>query len=137
MKPHILIALSVGLLFSADASEDKVAKQEFEELEGGWVLTSAMKDGESLPEKEIRSLKVAMHSNRFQLEQDGRLIAEGTFTVNAAKQPNEMDEIHTAGRSKGKTYLAIHEIDGDQRKLCFADAGKPRPTEFSSKPGSG
>jgi len=137
MNPRLLIALSVGLLIGADASEDKVAKEEFEKLEGGWVLISAMKDGKSLPEKEIKSLRVTMNSNRFQLEQDGRLIAEGTFTVNAARTPNEINESHTAGRSKGKTYLAIHEIDGDQQKLCFADAGKPRPTEFSSKPGSG
>jgi uncharacterized protein (TIGR03067 family) len=137
MKPRILIALSVGLLIGADAGDDKVINQEFEKLEGRWVLTSAMNDGKSLPEKEIQSLKVTMRSNRFQLEQERRLIAEGTITVNAATKPMEMDLIHTSGRSKGKTYLAIYEIDGDQQRLCFADTGKPRPTEFSSKPGSG
>ena len=33
--------------------------------------------------------------------------------------------------------MGIYQIDDDTRKLCFAPSGKDRPTEFSSKPGSG
>jgi hypothetical protein len=36
-----------------------------------------------------------------------------------------------------KTKLGIYEIDGTVYKYCLAPAGKPRPTEFVSKKGSG
>ena len=36
-----------------------------------------------------------------------------------------------------KTKLGIYELDGDTYKFCLAPAGKPRPTEFTSKEGSG
>jgi len=33
--------------------------------------------------------------------------------------------------------LGIYELEPDSYKVCFAPAGKPRPTEFASTPGSG
>jgi hypothetical protein len=33
--------------------------------------------------------------------------------------------------------LGIYELEPDRYKVCFAPAGKPRPTNFSSEPGSG
>ena len=36
-----------------------------------------------------------------------------------------------------KTKLGIYELDGDTYKYCLAPAGKPQPTEFSSKAGTG
>jgi uncharacterized protein (TIGR03067 family) len=44
-----------------------------------------------------------------------------------------MDTISTEKEVK----LGIYELDGDRYKVCFAPAGKPRPSEFASKPGSG
>jgi uncharacterized protein (TIGR03067 family) len=135
MRLQVLTALGVCLLVAAghkDAADKDLAK-----FEGSWVLISAVADGKALSEKEVKRLRVTIRSDRFQLEQDGRLIAEGILTINPDKKPKEMDEIHTVGRSKGKTLLAIYEFDGDQQRLCFAAAGKPRPTEFSSTPGSG
>src|SRR5262245_15136797 len=135
MKLQVLTALFVCLLVAAEPKD--AANKELAKFQGGWVLISATDDGKALREKEIKQLRVTIRSNRFQLEQNGRLIAEGIFAINADKKPREMDAIHTLGRSNGKTYLAIYEIDRDQQRVCFADARKPRPTEFSSKPGSG
>jgi uncharacterized protein (TIGR03067 family) len=135
MNPHVLIALSVSLSVAADPKD--AANKELSEFQGSWVLISAVDNGKALPDKEIKRLRVTIRNNGFQLEQDTRLISEGIFTINPDRKLKEMDEIHTLGRNKGKTYLAIYELDGDRQRLCFADARKPRPTEFSSKPGSG
>jgi hypothetical protein len=43
----------------------------------------------------------------------------------------------TEGPDKGKTFLGIYELSSDDYKVSFAPAGKERPTELSSKPGSG
>jgi len=33
--------------------------------------------------------------------------------------------------------LGIYELEGDGYRVCFALVGKPRPSEFTSKSGSG
>jgi hypothetical protein len=33
--------------------------------------------------------------------------------------------------------LGIYALDANGYKVCFAPAGKPRPTDFGSEPGSG
>ena len=42
-----------------------------------------------------------------------------------------------SGVKNEKTKLGIYEIDGNSYKYCLAPAGKPRPTEFTSKKGTG
>jgi len=39
--------------------------------------------------------------------------------------------------SEKETVLGIYELERDSYKVCFAPAGKPRPTEFASIRGSG
>ena len=38
----------------------------------------------------------------------------------------------TSGQDQGQTLLGIYELKKNTRKLCFAPAGRNRPTEFSS-----
>jgi hypothetical protein len=44
-----------------------------------------------------------------------------------------MDAIST----EKEVMLGIYALEENGYKVCFAPAGKPRPTEFSSTPGSG
>ena len=46
-----------------------------------------------------------------------------------------MDIISTEGPNKGKTFLAIYELDGDTLKVCYDLTGKSRPTEFKTQKG--
>ena len=39
----------------------------------------------------------------------------------------------TDGPNKGKTFLAIVELDGDTMKVCYDLSGQARPTRFESK----
>jgi hypothetical protein len=41
------------------------------------------------------------------------------------------------GETRTIKVLGIYELDGDTMKTCLAAPGKERPTEFSSKEGSG
>jgi hypothetical protein len=42
--------------------------------------------------------------------------------------------VGTDGPNKGKTFLAIYELDKDSLKVCYDLSGKARPTEFKTKP---
>jgi uncharacterized protein (TIGR03067 family) len=46
-----------------------------------------------------------------------------------------MDITSTEGANKGKTFLAIYELNGDNLRICYNLTGKVRPTEFKTQKG--
>jgi uncharacterized protein (TIGR03067 family) len=136
MRPLGLTALTVALLLAADPKDD-AAKKDLEKFQGKWALISAQRDGKKTPDEEAKKIKLTIQGNKFVLYKDAEVISEGTFTLDPAKKPKQIDETATAGPNKGKTFLAIYEIDEEHQKICFAAPGKERPTDFSSEPGSG
>jgi uncharacterized protein (TIGR03067 family) len=137
MRPYGLMASVVGLLISAADPKDDAVKKDLEKFQGNWTLISAERDGKKTPQKEAKKIKLTIQANKFILRKDSVVISEGTFTLDPTRKPKVIDETITAGPNKGKTYLAIYEIDDEHHKICFAAAGKKRPMAFSSKPGSG
>lgn len=135
MRPLGLTALSVALLLAADPKDD--AKIDLERFQGKWALISAQRDGKKTPEEEVKKITLTIQGNKFVLYKNAEIISEGTFTLDPTKRPKTIDETATAGPNKGKTFLAIYEIDDQHHKICFAAPGKERPTAFSSEPGSG
>ena len=61
----------------------------------------------------------------------------GVFKVNPAASPKTIDLTFSDGPGKDKTQKGIYELDQDTQKICFAKGDQPRPSEFTSKPGSG
>jgi uncharacterized protein (TIGR03067 family) len=57
----------------------------------------------------------------------------GTIKLDATKKPKQMDTVST----EKEVMLGIYELEGDGYRVCFAPVGKPRPSEFTSKSGSG
>jgi uncharacterized protein (TIGR03067 family) len=64
-------------------------------------------------------------------------VASGIIRIDSTKIPKEIDILDETGMKNGQTKLGIYELDGDTYTYCLAPPGKPRPTEFSSKEGSG
>jgi uncharacterized protein (TIGR03067 family) len=57
----------------------------------------------------------------------------GTYTVDTSKTPKTLTLTGTSGPNKGKTMLAIFEVDGKALKVCYDLSGKAFPTSFESK----
>lgn len=136
MRSHGLFILAAGLLVAADAKEDAV-KKDLEKFQGHWSLISAVRDGQKTPSEEVMKFKLTIQANTFVLQKDAKTISEGTFTLDPTRKSKAIDETITAGPNQGKVFLAIYEIDDERHQICFAAAGKERPTAFSSEPGSG
>lgn len=133
MRSFILFA---AVLIAADPSDD-AAKKDLAKFQGNWSLISAERDGKKTPDEDAKKIKLTIQGNKFVLRKDSVVISEGTMTLDPSKKPKEIEETITTGPNKGKVFSAIYEIDDEQHKICFAAAGKERPTEFSSLPGSG
>jgi uncharacterized protein (TIGR03067 family) len=104
-------------------------------MQGTWNLASAMEDGKALPEDEVKQTTIVIKDNSFHfpgLAEDATSRA-GTFTLDATRNPKEMDSTS----SEGQVSLGIYELEPDTYRVCFAPAGKPRPTRFGSEVGSG
>src|SRR5207253_6260991 len=71
------------------------------------------------------------------VQREGKTIIKGNFKIDPTKKPKQSEATYTEGELKGKTVLGIYEVDGDNMRICSALPGKDRPTEFSSKEGSG
>jgi uncharacterized protein (TIGR03067 family) len=144
MRRCTLTAVAVGLLLiglnslnATQEGKDDLAKQELKKLQGTWTMAGLEKDGEKLPEEKLKEAmwKVKMKGTSFVVTIGAKTIAEGTFTIDASKNPKRLDAEVT---SKGKTEktIGIYDLDGDTLRVCFVPEGKERPTDFKTKAGS-
>jgi uncharacterized protein (TIGR03067 family) len=120
----------------SDLPQGDATDQDLRLFDGTWQLSIWLAEGveTALPGGEkvvsvIQSGKVT--------ERAGTQTQESFIRVDPSRQPKAIDCFMLSGPNRGTTYLGIYEFVGDQLRLCYALAGRPRPTEFSSQPGSG
>ena len=123
-------------------SKDDPSKGDLDKLRGTWLTVSLMNDGKTLfdektPPKKGPTTKVAYDGNKWMIKVGEKTVAGGVFRIDSTKKPKEIDFLDESGMKNDKTKLGIYELSGDIYKYCLAPAGKPRPTDFSSKVGTG
>ncbi len=118
------------------------AMNDAEKLQGTWLTVSQVADGKTLvdektPPKAGPAVKLAYEGDKWMVKVGDKTVAWGKFKIDQTKTPKEIDILDETGTKNDKTKLGIYEFDGDTYRYCLAPAGKPRPTEFTSKAGSG
>lgn len=137
------IALHLGLLMAvSDASDAVGSKDELTKLRGTWLTVSLVNDGKTLvddktPPKPGAATTLIYDGDEWKIQVGDQIVAKGKFKVDAGKMPKQIDIFDESGVPNEKTKLGIYEISGDTYRFCLAPAAKPRPADFSSKPGSG
>ena len=143
MKIGCFLLLTTGLLVVAEGHGKAAAPMgDLDKLQGTWLTVSLVSDGKTLvdekdPPKEGPTTKLAYEGDRWMVKVGDKTVASGTTKIDSTKTPKEIDVMDESGMQNGKTKFGIYELDEDMYKYCLAPAGKPRPTEFASKAGSG
>jgi uncharacterized protein (TIGR03067 family) len=144
MKTFLFGCLVVGLslpamtTFAAGDAKGDAIKNDRKQIEGTWRIVALRVNGNKAKEEDARKLTVVNGNNgTWSLHSDGKEISKGTSTFDPTQTPKTIDFTPTVGEAKGKLHLGIYELGEDVRRLCFAPAGKERPTEFSSEAGNG
>jgi uncharacterized protein (TIGR03067 family) len=142
MKTGCMLSLAVGLLFAADALVTAAEpKNDLDKLQGTWLTVSLVHDGKAMFDEKnpprVEPAKLTYDGSKWLVKVDGKTVAAGVTKLDPTKKPKEIDVLDESGMADEKTKLGIYELDGDTFKYCIAPPGKPRPTEFASKPGSG
>jgi uncharacterized protein (TIGR03067 family) len=115
-------------------ADDKKNEADLKAMVGNWKVEKAELGGKDVTD----FLKVL----KFEIREGGKYTVElgaekddGGFTVDAAKDPKEMEIKPTGGPNKGKTIKAIYKQDGDTLTICY-DLNSDKsaiPEKFESK----
>jgi uncharacterized protein (TIGR03067 family) len=133
----VLLAAITTLAVAGDA-KDAAIKKDRKQIEGTWRVVALEVDGNKSTEQDVKKLTVVNGSNgTWSLRSEDKEMNKGTSTIDPTKKPKSIDFTITEGDGMGDQHLGIYELGEKTRKLCFGSAGRKRPTEFSSAPGSG
>lgn len=133
LHPALFGALAALVLTAAEQPKPGAVKKEMAKLQGVWIVATAEENGK--PEAGLKGAKVTFAGDTF-TRQSGSDTSKGTYKLNPAAKPAEIDVTFTEGALKGKSLTGIYVLEGDTLKVCTAAPGKKRPSAFASKAGS-
>lgn len=129
--------LDYSMVIAAGAQTDKktTVKKELKKLAGTWEVVSVESNGRKGAEGELTGLAYVFEADgKWKLQKDGENQAEGTYTIDPAKEPPTIDYKIVSSiseESKGKSSLGIYKLDGDKLTVCRTwPDNEQRPTEF-------
>ena len=132
-----VLYMACASLALAEDGKDEAIRQDREQIAGRWRIVELHSGGNRVADEDAQKLTVVNEPDGdWSLHSEGEEISHGTSTLDPTKRPKTIDFTPLEGDDKGKLYLGIYELGEQTRKMCFAPPGEPRPTEFTSPPGS-
>jgi uncharacterized protein (TIGR03067 family) len=114
-------------------------KNDYDALTGRWQLVQSVVDGKPAPDTEVRQTILITDHDEFRFPADAKVGTAplGKFTIDPTTSPKQVDSTALSGPDKGKVTRGIYEIiDPNNKRACWGTPGGPRPTDFTSAPGS-
>ena len=147
MRPGIALILAACVLVAgtgraddAGKKEEDAAKKDLALLQGTWEIVGKEFMGKKATKEEIDKLKGEMVIKDGKLTQwhddagERSVVSEATLKIDPKARPKALDLTYTKGDDfKGKTTLAIYEMNDDTLKVCYALLDEKRPVEFAGK----
>jgi len=130
-----VLLLIVAVPVVAQDKQEEAVKAEMAKLEGTYTLVSTEQAGMKIEGEQAKKLKLVIKDKKWTVYINDKVSTSATFTIDPAKKPRTVDMTGTMGGDKGKKYLAIYELTGDNLKVCIGDT-KARPRAFEAKTGT-
>jgi uncharacterized protein (TIGR03067 family) len=126
------------ILMLAACPQDPTPASELEKHQGTWEVVSFERDGKKTPEEITRTIVRVVDADHVVWKRDGSNFAGTTMTLDPSADPKTIDLVPDGGPNRGSKVVGIYRFDeGGTLTICIADAGRNRPTSFTSEPGSG
>lgn len=128
--------IRVGAQDEPPAEAESLARAR-EAYAGTWRLVAVESNGDRQPQDSREILVVNRLDGSWMLTIDGDEVSSGQSRMDPLANPPEIDLEFTDGEGKGQRLLAIYEVMGRRRMLCFRDDKGWRPREFRTQVGDG
>ena len=129
MKIKTLTIGFIAVLAATALAQDAATEQKA--MQGKWALTTGEIAGQKLPEVQLKTISLVVAGDKYTVKV-GDVADQGSLKFDPSMKPKALDIVGTDGPNKGKTLLAIYEINGDTLRICYDLTGKARPTEFKT-----
>jgi uncharacterized protein (TIGR03067 family) len=103
------------------------------EIEGEWQMVACSADGYPAPESMIKTGRRVARNGETASWFGSRKIMQARYSVDRSSNPHSIDYSLSGGHSQ----FGIWKLERGILHICFAPAGKPRPTSFETQPGQG
>jgi uncharacterized protein (TIGR03067 family) len=112
---------------------------DLEKWQGTWVEVACESNGEDVvfSDQRPRWTRTIKGNRSFVRDEDGGPIHDLTFSLMPGQTPKAINTQVTQGPDSGQTTVGIYQFDGENLKICWTTAGHERPTEFTTKRGTG
>jgi uncharacterized protein (TIGR03067 family) len=131
----VLMAV-VGLFLVTVARADDVVEKEMKKLAGTWIGVAQEKDGAQVTTKDVDAPSLTLKPDGKYQYQNGDQKHQGTYKCDPSQKPAQIDLIPDDGKQKPVQGIYQHQDNG-QLQVCIPPAGKDRPQQFTTKPGTG
>ena len=131
----IVPCICIAMILFTEAAWSQDAAGESKLLQGAWLPTAAELGENPFDEATLKTMKLVFEGDKYTVAVGKSPLDKGTTKIDPAAKPKTMDIIGTDGPNKGKTFLAIYELNGDTLRICYDLTGKVRPAEFKTKKG--
>jgi uncharacterized protein (TIGR03067 family) len=107
------------------------ALSDLNEAQGDWRAVEVIANGDKLPADALAGMKLNIKGNQFSLPH-----SEGVYQGKIELKENATPKRMEVTLDDGTEVAAIYDVSDDTLKVCYAQPGASRPTEFKSSPGS-
>ena len=130
----LMFVLATPRLLAADVGDD--VRSELKALQGEWKTVAVEAAGHALPKDAIPDFTfvIAADGKSTGRSPDGEY--QATLTVDPAKNPKTIDNLHESGEQKGKKQYGIYKLEGDKLIVSMTRPGVAegdRPKDFGTK----
>jgi uncharacterized protein (TIGR03067 family) len=133
----LILACFVALTPSVSASDKPAGEDDLAKLQGQWVVVSLEHRGHPAEPAEFAGQSSVYEKNRWTWNAGDKVMRRGIITLDSTRTPKAINTWDSDGPHEDETVPGIYQLDGDTLKLCFAMPGEKRPTEFTTKSGTG
>lgn len=141
-RPALLIMAALLAAAAAQATPALSAppappRSDLDKVQGTWISVYMERNGQPVPRQRYQGGKLVMEGDTFTYSMGGKVVSRGTRKFDPTHSPKAVDDTHTEGAFKGKSYRGIYELTDDTFKTCNGTFGAERPTSFATAPGTG